>query len=52
MLLMANFYNQGAYGVGLNQGEATDLIIEAARLGDPAARNLLVNLQKGGTTPQ
>ncbi len=52
MLLMANFYNQGAYGVGLNQGEATDLIIEAARLGDPAARNLLVDLQKGGTTPQ
>src|SRR5680860_1167754 len=55
MLLMANFYNQGVHGVGLDHGEATDLIIEAAHLGDPSAKALLINLQRGGTsgtTPQ
>jgi TPR repeat protein len=47
MLLMANFYNQGVYGVGLNPGEGTRLIVRAAELGDPAAKNILVNAQEG-----
>ncbi len=55
MLLMANFYNEGAYGVGLNPAEAKVLIAKAAQLGDPAAKNILASLaQEGesGTTPQ
>jgi TPR repeat protein len=55
MLILANFYNQGVYGVGLNPREATSLITEAAEKGDPAAKNVLANLQaagEGGGTPQ
>ena len=55
MLVMANFYTEGAYGVGRNPREAAELIAKAAQLGDPAAKNVLANLQaaeKGGATPQ
>ncbi len=55
MLLMANFYNEGAYGVGRSPQEAKDLIAQAAKLGDPAAKDILASLvQEGGsgTTPQ
>jgi len=55
MLILANFYNQGVYGVGLNPREATSWIAKAAEKGDPAAKNLLANLQAGeagGATPQ
>jgi TPR repeat protein len=54
-LILANFYNQGVYGVGLDPREATRLISEAAKQGDPAARDLLAILEAAGTsgtTPQ
>ena len=54
MLLMANFYNQGVYGVGRNPEEGTRLIMRAAERGDPAAKNILANLREGagGTSRQ
>ncbi len=48
MLLMANFYNQGAYGVGLNPREGSALIARAAELGDPAAKAILADLKQDG----
>lgn len=50
MLLMANFYNKGAYGVGLNPQEAKDLIARAADLGDPSAMAILASLVEGGAS--
>jgi TPR repeat protein len=50
MLLMANFYNQGAYGVGLNPEQAKRMIDRAASLGDPAAKDILANLAHGGSS--
>jgi TPR repeat protein len=48
MLILANFYNSGAYGVGLNPAEAKSLIAKAASLGDPAAKDMLASLDQGG----
>ncbi|MEX2167215.1 MAG: hypothetical protein WD852_09400 [Methyloceanibacter sp.] len=48
MLILANFYNSGAYGVGLNPVEAKSLIAKAASLGDPAAKDMLASLEDGG----
>ena len=48
MLILANFYNSGAYGVGLNPAEAKSLIAKAASLGDPAAKDMLASLEEGG----
>ena len=45
MLILANYYNQGVYGVGHNPGEGTRLITKAPDLGDPAAKNILANLR-------
>jgi TPR repeat protein len=47
MLLMANFYNKGLFGVGLNPQEANNLISRAADLGDPSAKAILANLVEG-----
>jgi TPR repeat protein len=44
MLLMANFYNEGAHGVGRNPREAQALIAQAATLGDPTAKDMLASL--------
>jgi TPR repeat protein len=55
MLIMANFYTEGTYGVGRNPEEAKSLIAKAASLGDPAAKDILASAQAGGTggtTPQ
>jgi TPR repeat protein len=43
MLLLANFHNEGAYGVGYNPEGAKRLIAEAAARGDPRANDLLAN---------
>jgi TPR repeat protein len=47
MLILANFYNSGVYGVGLNPREAKSLIAKAADLGDPAAKDMLASLAAG-----
>jgi TPR repeat protein len=47
MLILANFYNSGAYGVGLNPAEAKSLIAKAASLGDPAAKDM-ASLEEDG----
>jgi TPR repeat protein len=47
MLIMANFYNKGDYGVGFDPEQGSALIRQAAKLGDPAARNILASLEEG-----
>jgi TPR repeat protein len=47
---MANFYNKGLFGVGLNPQEANNLISRAADLGDPSAKAILANLVEGGAS--
>ncbi|MGH6865741.1 MAG: tetratricopeptide repeat protein [Methyloceanibacter sp.] len=47
MLLLANFYNHGTYGVGLNPEAGKKLIDKAASLGDPAAKEMLASLAQG-----
>ena len=46
MLVLANFYYKGDYGVGYNPGEAKRLLTQAADLGDPSAKEALVNLER------
>lgn len=41
MLILANFYNEGTYGVGYDPAEANRLIAKAAQLGDPRAKDIL-----------
>ena len=45
MLLLANFHNEGAFGVGYNPEEAKRLIGEAARRGDPKAQAIFTGSQ-------
>jgi len=52
MLIMANFYNNGDYGVGRNPEQGRTLIEGAAKLGDPAAQNILASLDEGGSEPK
>lgn len=47
MLILANFYNEGALGVGYNPAEAKRLIAEAAKVGDPRAKEMLASLDQG-----
>ena len=44
VLILANFHNEGAYGVGYAPEEAKRLIAEAAARGDPRAKDLLADL--------
>jgi TPR repeat protein len=46
MLIMANFYRNGDYGVGRNTEQAKALVAQAAGLGDPAAQNVLAGLDE------
>lgn len=46
MLVLANFYYKGDYGVGYDPGEARRLLVEAAGLGDPGAKEALANLEQ------
>lgn len=48
MLILANFYNSGSYGVGFNPEEANSLVAKAAGLGDPAAKDMLASLEAHG----
>ena len=52
MLIMANFYNNGDYGVGRNPEQGRTLIEGAAKLGDPAAQNILASLDEGASEPK
>ena len=52
MLIRANFYNNGDYGVGRNPEQGRTLIEGAAKLGDPAAQNILASLDEGGSEPK
>ena len=45
MLVLANFYYKGDYGVGYNPGEAK-LLTQAADRGDPSAKVALANLER------
>ena len=45
MLVLANFYYKGDYGVGYNPGEAK-LLTQAADRGDPSAKEALANLER------
>lgn len=46
MLVLANFYYKGDYGVGYDPGEAKRLLTEAAGRGDPGAKEALANLER------
>ena len=46
MLILANFYKEGALGVGYDPEEAKRLIAQAAKLGDPRAKDMLASLQQ------
>ena len=46
MLVLANFYYKGEYGVGYDPGEAKRLLTEAAGRGDPSAKDALANLER------
>ena len=46
MLVLANFYYKGDYGVGYNPGEAKRLLTQAADRGDPSAKEALANLER------
>jgi TPR repeat protein len=48
MLILANFYNSGTYGVGFNPDEARSLVAKAASLGDPSAKEMLASLAEAG----
>jgi TPR repeat protein len=44
MLIMANFHHQGLFGVGYDPAKANRLVAEAAKLGDPRAKDMLASL--------
>jgi TPR repeat protein len=46
MLVLANFYYKGEYGLGYDRSEAKRLITEAARRGDPSAKEALATLKQ------
>lgn len=46
MLVLANVYYKGDYGVGYNPAEAKRLIAQAADRGDPNAKEALANLER------
>ena len=46
MLILANFYKEGTFGVGYDANEAKRLIAEAAKLGDPRAKAVLASLEQ------
>jgi TPR repeat protein len=46
MLVLANFYYKGDYGVGYDPSEAKRLLTEAAGRGDPSAKEALANLER------
>ena len=46
MLVLANFYYKGDYGVVYNPGEAKRLLTQAADRGDPSAKEALANLER------
>jgi TPR repeat protein len=48
MLILANFFNSSAYGVGFNPDEARNLVAKAASLGDPSAKDMLASLATAG----
>ncbi len=48
MLILANFYAKGDYGVGYDPKEAERLVADAASRGDPAAKESLVALRAEG----
>ena len=52
MLVLANFYFKGDYGVGYNPGEAKRLLTQAADRGDPSAKEALANLERNLPTMQ
>ncbi|HEU0018144.1 MAG TPA: hypothetical protein VFQ31_07280, partial [Methyloceanibacter sp.] len=46
MLVLANVYYKGDYGVGYNPSEAKRLLTQAADRGDPSAEEALANLER------
>jgi TPR repeat protein len=46
MLVLANFYYRGDYGVSYDPGEAKRLLSEAAARGDPSAKEALANFER------
>jgi hypothetical protein len=48
MLILANFYKDGTFGVGFDANETRRLIAEAAKLGDPRAKAMLASLDQEG----
>ena len=46
MLVLANVYYKGDYGVGYNPSEARQLLMQAADRGDPNAKEALANLER------
>ena len=46
MLVLANVYYKGDYGVGYNPSEARQLLMQAADRGDPNAKETLANLER------
>jgi TPR repeat protein len=46
MLVLANFYYKGDYGVGYDPSEAKRLLTQAADRGDPNAKEALANLER------
>jgi TPR repeat protein len=46
MLVLANFYYKGDYGVGYDPSEAKRLLTQAADRGDPSAKEALANLER------
>jgi TPR repeat protein len=46
MLVLANVYYKGDYGVGYNPAEAKRLIMQAVDRGDPNAKEALANLER------
>jgi TPR repeat protein len=46
MLILANFYKEGTFGVGYDANEGKRLIEEAARRGDPRAKHVLAGLEQ------
>ena len=50
MLILGHFYKDASYGVGYDQAESMRLIAEAAKLGDPAAANILLSYEEESRT--
>ena len=48
MLILGHFYKDGSYGIGFNQEESVRLIAEAAKRGDPVAKNILLSMEEEG----